>query len=83
MIIGLEEMPKVDGGLVALGIALVTFIAWLSRLESKVGNSERDIEKLEKRQIVADKKTEDLDTRVDGQALHHREDGRQHPRSAQ
>jgi hypothetical protein len=56
--------PQVDSGLVALGIAIVTFIAWLSRLESKTSMNSRDLLKLEGRINHADKKTEDLDTRV-------------------
>lgn len=64
MIIDLGELPKVDGGLIALGIAVVSTIAWLSRLESKGSVNSRDIDKLETRMGALEKKTEDLDNRI-------------------
>lgn len=47
-----------DAGVVALGLAVVAFIGWLSRLESKTGTNERDIRREELARVEAEKKTE-------------------------
>lgn len=53
-----------DSGLVAaLGLA-ISFIAWLTRLESKVANSSRDIERLERVQDGHEGRMSELDLRM-------------------
>lgn len=64
-----------DTDIVAFGVAVVGFITWLSRLESKGGSNERDIARLEKSSIaeaakiearfeMIEKKHYELDNRV-------------------
>lgn len=58
------EFPQVNSGLVALVIALISFIGWLSRLESKTNSNGRDIEKQERRLDNHDGKISELDDRL-------------------
>ncbi len=51
--------PQVDSGFVALGIAVISFIAWLSRLEAKTGGNARDIEKQDRAQEIYRREMDD------------------------
>jgi hypothetical protein len=71
----IQGMPQLDSGVVVLALALISFIAWLSRLESKSGSNADNIKRLEReseletakvnaRIIVQEEKLQQLDNRV-------------------
>jgi hypothetical protein len=49
-----EGMPQVDASWVAIGLAVIGFIVWLSRVESITGTNKRDIAREEKARLASE-----------------------------
>lgn len=60
----MAEFPQIDSGLVAIVGFAISFIAWLTRLESKNQSNTRDLERIERRQDSHEGQMNELDLRM-------------------
>lgn len=60
----MNEWPQINSGFVTLVIATIGFVVAYAKLDSRTSTNARDIDRLDQRQKEAERKHDQLDTRV-------------------